>query len=177
MKKIIILYGLISGAVIIGSMIIGLQMASDQEGFAAMEWLGYLIMIVALSMIFVGVKRYRDQELGGVIRFKTAALVGIGIATVASLVYVVAWEANLSLTDYAFIDQYTASMIETKKAEGVSGAKLEALETEMAEIKVKYGNPLFRLPMTFLEIFPVGLLIALLAAALLRNNKVLPAEA
>ena len=40
-------------------------------------------MIVALSVIFLGVKRYRDQELGGVIRFGTAFMLGLGIAAVA----------------------------------------------------------------------------------------------
>ncbi len=37
-----------------------------------------------------------------------------------------------------------------------------------------YRNPLFRIPMTFIEIFPVGLLVALISAALLRNPKLLP---
>ena len=46
----------------------------------------------------------------------------------------------------------------------------------MNELEARYANPLFRLPMTFLEIFPVGLLVALAAAAMLRNSKVLPAH-
>jgi lipopolysaccharide export LptBFGC system permease protein LptF len=44
-------------------------------------------------------------------------------------------------------------------------------------MKDAYRNPLFRLPMTFAEIFPMGLLIALISAAILRNPKILPARA
>ena len=72
------------------------------------------------------------------------------------------------------MDAYTAGIVEAKRAEGLSGLALEALTAEMQTLKAQYANPLFRLPMTFLEIFPVGLIIALISAALLRNPKVLP---
>ena len=176
MQKIIITYGIIAGIVIIGSMILSLSLG-EERGMEFLEWLGYLIMIVAFSMIFVGIKKYRDQELGGVIKFGTATMLGLGISLVASVIYVVAWEVNLELTDHAFIEQYAQGIIAGKEAAGVTGADLEAVIVEMAQLKVRYANPLFRLPMTFLEIFPVGLLISLLAAAVLRNSKFLPATA
>lgn len=176
MRKIILTYGMLSGVVIIGSMIFGLSMAGEDSPTNFSAWVGYLIMLVALSIIFVGIKRYRDQELGGVIKFGTAAKLGLGISLVAAIIYVVVWEINLAVTDYAFIDQYTQSMIDTKKADGVSGDDLAKVVDEMEVMKVRYGNPLFRLPMTFLEIFPVGLLISLLSAALLRNSRFLPAR-
>lgn len=174
MKKIILTYGVIAGVVIIGSMIFGLALA-DNDGMKFLEWIGYLIMIVAFSMIFVGIKKYRDRELGGVIKFGTAAMLGLGITLVASMIYVMAWEANLFLTDYTFIDDYTQSIIAGKEAAGVTGTELEAVVAEMAKLKESYASPLYRMPMTFLEIFPVGLLISLLAAAVLRNSRFMPA--
>lgn len=175
MKKIILTYGVISGAVIIGTILLSLAWASgDSSSMSSLEWVGYLVMIVALSVIFVGVKRYRDQELGGIIRFKTAFLVGLGITAVASVIYVAAWEVNLALTDYAFMDQYSASLIEAKKAEGASEAEVQELAAKMEEMKESYANPLFRVPITLLEIFPVGLLVSLIAAAVLRKHRVLP---
>jgi hypothetical protein len=47
----------------------------------------------------------------------------------------------------------------------------------MDAFKRQYANPLFRLPMTFAEIFPVGVLVSLVSAAILRNPRVLPARA
>ena len=173
MKKIVLTYGAIAGAITIGFM--SLSLAGQDQPTKALEWLGYLIMIVALSMIFVGIKRYRDRELGGVIKFGTAVTLGLGMTLVASVMYVAAWEVNLSLTDYAFIDEYTQSVIADKEAAGVSGAELEAVVAQMAQMKDRYASPMFRLPMTFLEIFPVGLLITLLAAAVLRYSRFMPA--
>jgi hypothetical protein len=134
-------------------------------------------MVLALSMIFVGIKRYRDNEKGGVIKFLPAFAVGLGIAVVASIIYVGVWEIYSASTNYAFIDSYTAAIIDAKRAAGVSGAALDAEIKQMHELAAQYRDPLFRVPMTFLEIFPVGLIIALISAAVLRNSRVLPARA
>jgi len=174
MQRIILTYGIIAGFIVIGSAILGLAL-SGGEAVHAEAWLGYLIMLIALSLIFLGIKRYRDQHLGGVIRFGTATLVGLGIAAVAGVIYVAVWEAYLAMTDYAFMEQYTRGVIEAKQAEGVTGDELQAVADNMESMKRQYANPLFRLPMTFLEIFPVGLLITLISAAILRNRKALRA--
>lgn len=171
MVKTILPYGLVSGALTIGVGILSLSLSDGQsDHLGALEWLGYLTMIVALSAIFVGVKRYRDVELGGVITFGRAFAVGLGIAVTAGVVYVAVWEVNLAATDHAFIGEYTASLLETKAASGASEAELAAFTTEMEEMRASYANPLFRIPMTFAEIFPVGLLISLIAAAVLRTR-------
>ncbi len=176
MKKIILTYGAVSGIVIIGSCIISAYLAGRAEEPRFSQLGGYLVMVVALSCIFVAIKRYRDRELGGVIKFGTATLLGLGITAVASVAYVVGWEVNLSLTDYAFADDYARSIIAGKEAAGMSGAELEAEIAAMEKFKRQYANPVFRLPVTFLEIFPVGLLITLISAAVLRNSKILPAR-
>ena len=176
MKKLVLTYGIISGTIIISSIIVSLAVANMDDSFQALEWFGYLVMILALSVIFMGIKKYRDEELGGVIKFWTAFKVGIGITLVASLIYVVAWEVNLSVTDHSFIEEYTASQIASKEEAGASAAEIEQVTQEMEELKSRYANPLIRLPITFSEIFPVGLLITLIAGAVLQNSKVLPAR-
>ena len=166
MIKIAGVYGGIAGLIVITTMITGIMISGEGS-----LWLGYLVMLVALSMIYFGVKRYRDREQGGVIKFGKAFLMGLSIAAVAGVVYVFVWEIYLASTDHAFIEQYTSAAIEKKEAAGVSGAELQKAIDEMEKMKEQYGNPLFRLPMTFTEIFPVGLIIALISAALLRNPK------
>jgi len=112
-----------------------------------------------------------------VIRFPKALLLGLGIALVASLAYVVIWEIYLAITDYAFMDHYTTAMLEDRRAEGVTGAAYARAVAEAEAMRRQYANPLFRLPMTFIEIFPVGALVALVSAVLLRNPRFLPARA
>ena len=177
MKRNTVIYGLAAGVFLMAGMLVGFLLGGERGGGSGSEWLGYSFMIVALSAVFIGVKRYRDRELGGVIRFGTAFLLGLGITVLASVIYVASWEVVLSLSDYAFAEDYSESVLAAKQAAGLSGAELEAEIAKMAEFAERYANPLYRLPITFLEIFPVGLLITLISAAILRNSKILPASA
>lgn len=168
MTRIILTYGLVSGLVTI----LGLLAAIEIAGHSL--WLGYLIMLVALSSILVGVKQYRDQAQGGVIGFWRALGLGLGIAVVAGLAYVAVWEVYMAATHYTFMENYTASMLAAKRAAGVTGEAYAKAVAEMEAMNRQYANPLYRMPMTFMEIFPVGFLIALASAALLRNPRFLP---
>lgn len=172
--KYALTYGLLSGLVIIATMLTGLLL-TGHDSFFSSEWFGYLVMLVALTFIFVGVKRHRDVERGGVIKFGPALAMGLGIAAFAGLAYVVVWEIYLALTDYRFMDEYIAGIARARQAEGMSAAAIAQEVAGMEWLRVQYRNPLFRVPMTFLEIFPVGLLVALISAALLRNPRLLPA--
>ena len=176
MTRIILTYGLISGLVIITGIMASMFLSGGQHPHSNL-WLGYLIMLVALSAILVGVKQHRDQALGGVIKFRTALLLGLGIAIMATLAYVAVWEGYLAATHYTFMDQYTAQILAAKRAAGVTGAAYAKAVAEADGMRRIYANPLTRMLETSAEIFPVGLLVAVVSAALLRNPRFLPARA
>ncbi|MBX9459883.1 MAG: DUF4199 domain-containing protein [Brevundimonas sp.] len=175
MARIITIYGLIAGLIIIAGGVIGtIVLGGDQPH--GNVWLGYLIMLLGMAAVFMGVKQHRDQAGGGVIRFFPALGVGLGIAVVASLAYVLIWEAYLAATNYEFMAQYTAATLEARRAEGLSGEAYRQLEAQMNQMVDQYRSPWFRMPLTFAEIFPVGLLVSIVSAALLRNSRFLPAR-
>jgi hypothetical protein len=174
MKRFALGYGGITGLVIIGTTIVGFFLV-DPEAIAGLEWLGYLVMFAAFALVFVGVKRYRDEELGGVIRFGTALRVGLAMTLVASAIYVAAWETTQYLTDYRFMNDYAASYIAQVEASGASAAEIEAERAKVTTMVERMGNPAFRTLITFSEIFPVGLLVTLFSAAVLRRPDALPA--
>lgn len=171
--KYSIIYGGIAGAIAVSlvSAMIGLRLTGHDETAMLVS---YLIMLIALSLIFVGVKRYRDVECGGIIRFGRAFLLGLGMAAAAGLIYVIGWEIFQAVSGYDFIAEYSASTLDQMRVEGASAAAIQAQAADLRDFAESYRNPLFRLPMVFLEIFPVGLLVALVSAGLLRNPKVLP---
>ena len=173
--RYVLVYGGISGAIVIAAIVT--TIALDMPSHATSEYVGYLVMLAALSLIFVGVKRYRDVECGGVIRFARAFGLGLGIAAVASVIYVVGREAYLAVSGRDFMAEYTASLLDGMRAEGASAAAIEAKAAEMRGFAETYRNPPLRMAITFVEIFPVGLLVALASAALLRNPRLLPARA
>lgn len=173
MFRIILIFGIAAGLIVAVPMC--LLVANAQPGSAATShFTGYLIMLLALSLIFFGVKRLRDRELGGVIRFVPALLAGLGISAVAGVIYVVGWEITLAVTDFAFVDSYSTAAVEAARAKGASAADVEAVIAKMDDFRRQYANPFFRVPVTFIEIFPVGVLISLISAALLRNSRFLP---
>lgn len=176
MKKIILTYGIISGSIIIGIIVISMLIWGMSSHTANSEWLGYLIMIAALSLIFFGIKSYRDNELGGVIRFWEALKVGTGILLVASVIYVGVWEIYIQSSGSDFMDQYAASYVEQMRTDGASEQEITDATAVMEEYKEMYQNPILRMGITFLEIFPVGLIIALISAVLLRKSSFLPVD-
>jgi hypothetical protein len=171
--RYLLAYGIIAGAIAISVMV--LNIALDPASHSL--WFGYLVMLVALSLIITGEKRYRDVECGGVIGFGRAFGLGLGIAVVAGLIYVIGWEIYLAASGHDVIADYSASTLAQMRATGASAAAVQAKREELRQLVEQYHNPLFRMPMTFIEIFPVGLLIALISAALLRNPRLLPARA
>lgn len=175
MLRIALTYGTISGVASITVIMLGLLMADDVPS-AGSQAVGYLIMLVALSIIFFGVKRHRDINCAGVIRFFPALGLGLLITAVAGVAYVIVWEIYLAFTGPAFIESYTAGYIDQQIAAGLAGEELEELRVQMATMVERYANPLFRIPITFTEILPVGVLISLISAAILRNPRVMPAR-
>jgi hypothetical protein len=170
----ILSYGLIAGLVV-GISLFGLTVALN--GHPASPWgvvVGYLTMLIALSAVFVAIKRQRDVEQGGVIRFWPAFAMGLGISAVAGVCYVLAWEAALAVTHMDFAGDYTKALIEQQRAKGLSGAALEKVIADMENFRTQYAKPLYRLSMTFSEIFPVGVLVSLVSAGLLRNSRFMP---
>jgi len=137
---------------------------------------GYLTMLVALSAVFLAIKSWRDEDLGGVVRFWPALGLGLAISAVASVLYVLAWEAALAVTHMDFAGGYARALIAQQRARGVSGEALDRYIAQMETFKAQYADPLYRLPMTFTEIFPVGVLVSLVSAGLLRNSRFLPAR-
>lgn len=172
MLKQILYYGAIAGFIVGASLFI---LTVYVHGHGTQSYVtGYLTMLIALSCIFVAIKRRRDADLGGVIKFWPAFGLGLGISVVAGIFYVLAWEAAVAYTHMDFAGEYAKALIAQQKARGVTGDALAKFTAEMERFKIQYANPLYRLPMTFAEIFPVGVLVSLVSAGLLRNPRFLP---
>jgi hypothetical protein len=167
------IYGGLSATVLAAFVVATLH---ERVQFVATLTFGYSVMLVAMSFVFVGVKRYRDVEGGGVIRFGRALGLGLLIALIGCVAYVLIWEVYLAITHYRFMDDYIAKMLRDAQASGKSAADIARMTTEFDGMRAMYANPLIRMPMTFMEVGPVGLLVAFVSAALLRNPRLFPAR-
>jgi hypothetical protein len=176
MLRTILKYGVIAGLVVGGFELVTFTVFSGMPPLKYGMLIGYTTMLIALSAVFVGIKRHRDVDRGGVIGFWPAFGIGLGVSFIAGIFYVLAWEAVQAMTHMDFATSYANAIIASEKAKGASAEALAKLSADMAAFKVQYANPMFRLPMTFAEIFPVGVLVSLVSAGLLRNSRFLPAR-
>jgi hypothetical protein len=177
MKKIIITYGLIGGAIVSVLMLISFPLV--EKGAISFDngmFVGYTTMVIALSMIFFAVKTYRDQHLNGSISFWTAFKIGIWITVIASFMYAITWEGYYNFAAQDFTEKYTAHYIDKMEKEGASAAEIEVMKKEMADFNVMYENIFVRFPISLGEILPVGLLVTLISAAVLRKKEIFPAS-
>ena len=175
MKKIILVYGLIAGT-IVGAMLM-ITMPLYENGMLKLdngEWLGYTTMVVALSLVFFGVKSYRDHHLKGSISFGNGLKVGMLITLVASILYIVSWEFTYQNMKGDFIQLMSDRSQEKMKAKGASEEEMMEAKKKMEDFAVMYRNPAIRWAITFIEIVPVGILISLISAGLLRKKEFLP---
>jgi hypothetical protein len=172
MIRLILVFGVVAGLIVAVAFFLVTTMTSWPPNAPV----GYLSMIVALTAVFLGIKQYRDKVLGGVIRFGPAVLLGLGISAVASVVYALGWELTLAVSGLDFAQGYAKMTIEAAQARGASEAELQNVTADAESFRKMYANPLYRLPITFVEMFWVGVVVSLISAAVLRNSRILPAR-
>ena len=170
MRKIVLTFGLIAGAMLSVMMLATLPFL-DKIGFEKGEIIGYTTMVLAFLMVYFGVRSYRDNVAGGRVTFGRAFLVGLMITFVASACYVATWQVIYYKLAPDFGEKYTAFVVEQAKKSGASEAKIAAQKKEMAEFMEMYKNPLINIAVTFLEPLPVGLLFTLVTAFVLSRKR------
>jgi Protein of unknown function (DUF4199) len=170
MKKTVLIFGLISGAVAAALMFITLPFA-DRIGFERGLIVGYTTIIISFLLVFFGIRSYRENIGGGAISFGRAFAVGILITLISCVCYVVAWEILYYNFMPDFVAKFTAHAVDKLKASGASAEAIQAKMEEMKQMKHILDNPFLNAAATFIEPFPVGLIITLISALILRKRK------
>lgn len=173
MKKNVLVFGLISGLVastIMAFSMIYMSKHPELEAGTGSMVVGYLSMLISFSLIFVAVKNFRDKQNAGAISFGKAFLIGLLISFIASTMYVITWAFVHHYYMPDFMEKYAAAMIENAKAGG-KPAELQKTIEQMNSYKEMYKNPFFFAMFSYMEILPVGLIVSLITAFLLKRKK------
>jgi Protein of unknown function (DUF4199) len=170
MKKIVVVNGLIAGLIVAAMLFITMGIYHRSGNFDGGMWVGYASMLLAFSLVFVGIKNYRDKYNAGVISFGKAFKIGLLITLIASTIYVLAWVVDYYCFMPDFGEKYATYMLEKLKASGASQAEIAKQTNEMATFTEMYKNPVMVVLFTYIEILPVGLLITLIASLILKRK-------
>lgn len=171
MKKNILIFGLLSGLIASSMLIVAAVQCYNNKDFSGNMVMGFTLMILAFAFIFVGIKNYRDKFNNGVISFGKGFKIGISIALIASTVYVVTWLIAYYGFIPDFMDKYAAHVIDQAKADGKTVTEISKLNGDMADYKEMYKTPIGVILLTYMEILPVGLVITLLSALILKRKQ------
>src|SRR6201985_352251 len=170
MKKTVLTFGLISG-IIISLLMGGSLLIADKIGSGHSMALGYTIMVASFLLVYFGIRSYRDNQLSGKITFGRAFTCGILITLITTVFYVVSWEIIFFNFIPHFMDGYFAAQIHRVEAAGLDAATTAAKGAGIRHSQGMYQNPLVPATYTFIEPRPVGLIITLISAAVLRRKR------
>ncbi|MGF2414027.1 MAG: DUF4199 domain-containing protein [Ferruginibacter sp.] len=173
MKKTIINCGIIAGIIVAVLMLTSVNYFSHCEGkvdYTTSMIIGYASMLLAFSLVFVGIRNYRDKYNGGVISFGKAFKTGILIVLIASTIYVAAWLVDFFFFIPDFAEKFSAHSIAELKASGANQTEIDKQTIEMANFARMYKNPFFNAMMTYVEILPVGLIVTIISSLILKRK-------
>jgi Protein of unknown function (DUF4199) len=173
MKKTVLAFGLISGAISAVMMLVTVPFV-DKIGWDKGEILGYTSIVLAALLIFFGIRSYRENVAGGRLTFGRGFAVGILITLISSACYVATWEVVYFKFLPDFADKYAAHMVERAKVSGASRQKLDETQQKAAQFKQMYNNPAINIALTLMEVFPIGLGVTLISAGILRKKQSAP---
>ena len=170
MKRYVLIFGLVLGTMLAGHMVYMVNVVRNNPSFEGNDVVGYAAMVIVFSLTFFGILNYRNKDLGGVISlgqgFKTGAL----IALLGSTIYVVTWLFYYYLAVPDFVDKYAQHVILMAEKHGAAAAEIAAKTEEMEEFKEMYRNPLFVVLSSYMEVLPIGLVVAFVSSLILKKK-------
>ena len=170
MKKTVLTFGLIAGAIMSILMSVSIQF-HDRIGFEKGLVIGYTIMVAAFLLIYFGIRSYRDNAGGGTIGFGRAFAIGMLITAVAGVLYTATWEVMYFNFMPDFDKQYIEHAVDRARASGKSDAEVAQVRAEQEKNFANYKNPVVNSAYTFLEPLPVGFIVSLVSAGILSRKR------
>jgi len=171
MKKNNLVFGAIAGIIIATFMVFSIMLCYNKSDFEGNVVVGYAAMIIAFSFIFLGIRNYRNKYSNGVISFGKAFRIGLYITLIASTIYVLVWLIDFYLFVPDFMEKYTSHVLRQAAKSGATAAELTKKTAELNNYRELYKNPLMIILLTYVEVLPVGLIISLISALLLKRKQ------
>jgi Protein of unknown function (DUF4199) len=167
MKKVIWIYGLVVGTALSIFVIIMMNMMVNNKHTKGNDVIGYAYLIAMFSIVFFGIRKCKSSYSNGIISFGKAFKIGTLIALIGSSMYVL-----FSLGYYyLFVPEFLDAYIQNVLNNCTSPEQLAAKTKEMANFKEMYKNPFFAILVTYMEVLPIGLVVALISSLILKTNK------
>ena len=166
MSKIILKNGLFGGLIVSAFMgFTTMHLKANPEVEPSMV-VGFASMILAFFFVVWGIKQQREAN-NGLISFTKAFTTGLLISVLISTIYVLVWLVIYYNYFPNFMELYSTMAIKNASPEDL--AKVTA---EMETYKEYYKSPIMIILLTFIEILPIGIVVAAVSALALKRKAV-----
>lgn len=169
MKRFTLLLSIAGGVFVSIFMVILVKYCNPQHALTNML-ITYAAMIIAFSVIFVAVKKERDSN-GGVITFGKALGIGLMITLITSTIYAAVWLVDYYVFMPDFMDKYTDHIIQQLKASHLPPQELKEKIDQANRNREMYGSFIGMTMEAYMEILPVGLIVSIIAALILKRGR------
>jgi hypothetical protein len=170
MKRIVLIFGAILGILMCLNLIYVVHLMYNDPDHKSNDIFGYAVQIVIMSLTFFGIRNYRNNQLNGTISFGKAFKVGAFIVLAGATLYVVFWMFYYYLAVPDFLDVFIPHAKSQIAANGATPAEIAAKTTQLENLMEMYKNPVFVILITYMEVLPVGLLVALASSLILKKK-------
>ncbi len=170
MKRNVLIFGLVLGSILAGHALYMVNIVYHNPSFEGNDVVGYAAMVIVFSLTFFGIWNYRNKDLGGVITLGKAFKTGALIALLGSTIYVVTWLFYYYLVVPDFVDKYAEHVVLMAEKHGAGATEIATKKQEMDDFKEMYKNPIFVVLISYMEVLPVGLIVAFVSSLVLKRK-------
>lgn len=176
MKRNVLIFGSIIGVFLVAHIMYMVHLIYNKPDFQSNDVLGYIFLFGVFSLVFFGVRNYRNKELNGFISLGKAFKTGALIALLASTIYMVFWLFYYYLYVPDFLEKYIEHVMLEATREGAMEAELAAKSEQMDQFSALYQGPFMVALITYMEVLPIGLVVAFVSSLILKKKPVEVAE-
>lgn len=168
MKKAVLKYGLMGGFFICTLFLLSWFLGSGLD-YATQEVLGYASMIVALSVVFFGIRHYRDRLNSGALSFGTGLRIGLGISLITAILFGILDVIYVRYLNPDFMDSYYTTLLADLES-SLPEAEYQQRVTELGAERELFSNPLVNFLIMAVTVLLIGFMISLLSALYLKRK-------
>ncbi|MFK8163159.1 MAG: DUF4199 domain-containing protein [Lewinella sp.] len=168
MKSTILKYGLRAFATMLVLFVLAFLLGKGQS-YTVQEILGYLTIVISLSLVYFAIRHYRDEVNGGQLSFGQGLWLGVIISACAGIGSAIADAIYTTVIYPDFITEYTQHELDKMKA-SLPPAEFETASAELLAQIEWMGNPAMLAIVMFVTVLLIGFIVSLVSSLLLRSQ-------